>query len=232
MILSYYPTIDDDVEPLHAFVMEGFDRAPEKLINRAALEAALQRPQSAAHYEGADLATQIARLIIGIAVAHAYPDGNKRTALIVGDTFAQNNGYWIACQPVELARQLLAAVTHETSEETFVEWLRERLMPTDTVDPETGTGSAYAFTIDFTDATWGTEPRLDWEWKSVVEKRAEFRRLVEQSWDTPVTFSYGTMREFNATRIFIVAEPEPGLYQCRAIARIGPPAPPSKRQQE
>ena len=92
MIFAYYPEIDEDVEPLHAFVMEGFERAPERLTNRDALAAALQRPRNAAYYEGADLATQAARLMAGVAAANAYPDGNKRTALGASLVFLRLNG--------------------------------------------------------------------------------------------------------------------------------------------
>ena len=85
------------------------------LRDEGALESAIMRPQMAAHYEDADLVTQTALLIVGIALAHAFFDGNKRTALAAGTTFVQLNGQWIASQPEELGRQIEAIVLRTDS---------------------------------------------------------------------------------------------------------------------
>ncbi len=52
------------------------------LIDAAKLESAMMRPRMAAHYEGADIYRQAALLIAGVALAHAFVDGNKRTATL------------------------------------------------------------------------------------------------------------------------------------------------------
>ena len=97
------------------------------LRDEGALESAMMRPQMAAHYEEADLVTQTAVLISGIALAHAFLDGNKRTSLAAGTTFVQLNGLWIESEPEELGRQIEALVIHPDSvgETTtrFVSWL-------------------------------------------------------------------------------------------------------------
>jgi death on curing protein len=47
------------------------------LRDRGALESAVARPQTRAFYEEADLIDQAATLIVGLALAHAFVDGNK-----------------------------------------------------------------------------------------------------------------------------------------------------------
>lgn len=218
MIFSYYPTVDD-TKALHAFVMEGLGRAPEVLTERAKLESALQRPRTAAEYVDADLAMQTARLMHGIATAHRFPDGNKRTAVIVGDTFIQNNGYWLSIHQIEFAYQLLATTKHTISEEDFAQWMRERLLPIEERDPPITERVTYEFTIELTDKRWGTEPRPEFEGKTAGQMREQFQSVVESSWTTPVSIKYMDLPEPDEVRIFIFDEPEIGLYECKAIGR-------------
>jgi death on curing protein len=93
------------------------------------LESAALRPRMAAHYEGADLAGQAATLIAGIALAHAFVDGNKRTALLAGVVFLELNGQELAAQPLELAQRIDALVTHSgmlaDAIEGFSDWIRQ-----------------------------------------------------------------------------------------------------------
>lgn len=99
----------------------------------AALEGACMRPQQAAYYEHADLAKQAALLIIGIAQAHPFVDGNKRIALAAGTVFVDLNGYMVQTARGEFGRQITAALTNEGSQEQiveiFAEWIRSRLNP-------------------------------------------------------------------------------------------------------
>jgi death on curing protein len=60
---------------------------PSPLLSENALESALMRPQTAAYYQNADIVTQGALLIVGITLAHAFLDGNKRAALVAGYDF-------------------------------------------------------------------------------------------------------------------------------------------------
>ncbi len=113
--------------------MHDTGEAPAPLRDEGALDSALMRPQMAAHYEDADLAAQAALLIAGVAMAHPFVDGNKRTALVCGDVFLQMNGSWLDADDIELAQQVLTVVTHDDSVSSddatarFVQWLRERL---------------------------------------------------------------------------------------------------------
>lgn len=101
------------------------------LRDEGALDSAIMRPQMAAYYEEADLVTQAVLLMSGIALAHAFVDGNKRTALASGDTFLQINDQLYEGDDIELARQIEALVTRPDSLEDatarFVAWLRPRL---------------------------------------------------------------------------------------------------------
>jgi death-on-curing protein len=103
------------------------------LRDEGALESAMIRPQMAAHYEKANLVTQAALLISGVALAHAFLDGNKRTALAAGTTFLHLNGYWIVSEPGEFGRQIEALVNRPDSLEEamarFIAWLRPRMQP-------------------------------------------------------------------------------------------------------
>jgi death-on-curing protein len=80
------------------------------LLDEGKLESAALRPQNAAYYEDASLMAQAALLIAGIALAHAYSDGNKRLALLTGDTFLRLNGMLIHAEEREFAQQVLDIV--------------------------------------------------------------------------------------------------------------------------
>ncbi len=91
------------------------------------------RPQMAAYYEEADVVTQTALIISGIALAHAFVDGNKRTALLAGTTFLDLNGFTIQQAPGGLGRQIEGLVLHtggvQEATERLVAWLRDHVVP-------------------------------------------------------------------------------------------------------
>jgi death-on-curing protein len=103
------------------------------LMHENALEAAVMRPQMHAHYGQADLIEQAAALIVGVALAHAFLDGNKRTALVSGIAFLKMNGLGVRRRPLELAEQIEAVINRNDSLDDatarFVEWLRPRIVP-------------------------------------------------------------------------------------------------------
>ena len=127
-----YLTVMDAIG-LHARMMMAMDMAPAALRDEGALESALMRPQMAAHYESADLATQAALLITGIALAHPFIDGNKRTAFLCGVVFLQLNGLWLDVLGTEAGEELVAVLTRPGSfEDTtarFAGWLRGHMRP-------------------------------------------------------------------------------------------------------
>jgi death-on-curing protein len=101
------------------------------LRDENALESAVLRPQMSAHYAGASLAAQAATLMAGIALAHPFVDGNKRTALAAGTTFLIANGQWVVCKPTELGQQIEQLITRSSSLDDaidhFTGWLEEHL---------------------------------------------------------------------------------------------------------
>jgi death-on-curing protein len=86
----------DEVERIHAETLPQSGNA-----NAGLLEGALNRVQNLHFYEGVhDIYTLAAMYLIGIAKAHAFHDGNKRTAFQAASIFLMMNGS-------ELSRSLL-----------------------------------------------------------------------------------------------------------------------------
>ena len=98
------------------------------LRDQSGLESAVMRPQMAAYYQNADIAEQAAVLIEGIAMAHPFIDGNKRTALIAGTTFLDMNGYELRTTNTELGEQIEQLVITRDIDK-FVNWVRLHVRP-------------------------------------------------------------------------------------------------------
>ena len=93
------------------------------LRDQPGLESAIMRPQMASFYEDADILIQTAVLIEGIAMAHSFIDGNKRTALLAGVTFLDINGYELQDARNVIGKRIEdLVVTRDTKQ--FREWLR------------------------------------------------------------------------------------------------------------
>jgi prophage maintenance system killer protein len=69
-----------DVIAVYFAVMEEMGEWPAALVREDALESAVHRPRMAAYYAEAGLVEQAVELGVGIALAHAWVDGNKRCA--------------------------------------------------------------------------------------------------------------------------------------------------------
>ena len=125
-----------DVMALNDEIVRRMDGTDSLLRDEGALEGALARPQMAAHYESADLVAQAAILIAGVALAYAFVDGNKRTALAAGDTFLTLNGQRLAfisdADGLDLGQRIekLVVNSKRLAEETaeLAEWLRKRVV--------------------------------------------------------------------------------------------------------
>jgi len=104
-------------------------RAQSALLReRATLESAVVRPQNAAFYEGADLVTQAALYMVGIAFNHPFIDGNKRTGFLAGVTFLHVNGFEIevGLNDPEIGVALEQVVRRSLLFDDFVVLLRQR----------------------------------------------------------------------------------------------------------
>jgi death-on-curing protein len=93
----------------------------------ALLESAMARPQNLAAYGDPDLAALAAAYAFGIARNHPFVDGNKRTALVVSETFLVRNRGWLDATDAELVVTFLALAAGELAEEELADWFRDHL---------------------------------------------------------------------------------------------------------
>jgi death-on-curing protein len=127
-----YPSLAE-VIAIHERVMRGLGEAPRPLRDEGLLESALNRPQMATYYEGADIVRQATLLGTGISQAQAFLDGKKRTAFQTLDVFLWVNGWEFVGEPLELAKQFEQFAERsgepDAAIDTFEAWLRERVQP-------------------------------------------------------------------------------------------------------
>ena len=90
-------------------------------------ESAMTRPQNLAGYGQPDAAALAASYAFGLARNHPFVDGNKRTALVVCETFLQLNGCQLEASSAELVVLFVALAAGELAEEELAQWLRDRL---------------------------------------------------------------------------------------------------------
>ena len=89
--------------------------------DRGLLESALARPQNAFAYGEEDIIALAVRLMAGIAQAHAFEQGNKRTAFVAMVQFLMANGYEVVIEDSEAwAERVIAFVERRSTEEDFV----------------------------------------------------------------------------------------------------------------
>lgn len=83
----------DDLRDLNRYTVTKAGE-PFGVLNDGALEGALARPKNRFYYEGEDDVLVLACVVlIGIGRAHAFMQGNKRTALLAANLFLMRNGY-------------------------------------------------------------------------------------------------------------------------------------------
>ena len=89
------------------------------------LESALARPRNAFAYGQEDVVALAVRLMTAIAQAHAFEQGNKRTAFEAMWHFLRLNGYDLAIEDTtRWADEVIALVEHRIIEEDFVRAIR------------------------------------------------------------------------------------------------------------
>jgi death on curing protein len=127
--MTDYLTLDD-VRGLHAAVMRRTGFLPAPVRDLGALESANMRPQSVAHYEGADLLIQAVTLMLAISQAQAFVDGIKRTAMFAALVFLELNGCTFDGDDEVLAVLLEEAASrrHDEAGATIAEWMRSHIV--------------------------------------------------------------------------------------------------------
>ena len=89
------------------------------------LESALARPHNAVAYGEEDIVSLAVTLMAGISRAHAFEQGNKRTAFAALRLFLKINGYDTAFDDaVSWADEMISLIEHRSTEEDFVQALR------------------------------------------------------------------------------------------------------------
>lgn len=99
------------------------------LRDRALLEMGCARAMNLAAYSDAGLAQIAAAYAFGISKAHAFVDGNKRTAFVTAVTFLRLNGYSFRPAPVEGVRMVEDLASGQVSEADFARWLSSGMSP-------------------------------------------------------------------------------------------------------
>lgn len=88
------------------------------------LEAAHARPINLSAYGDPDAYALAAAYAFGIAKAHAFVDGNKRTAFVAALTFLRLNGIEARPDPAVGVRMMENLASDQISENAFATWLR------------------------------------------------------------------------------------------------------------
>ncbi len=89
------------------------------------LDSALARPQNAFAYGEEDIVVLAVRLLAGLALAHAFEQGNKRTSFVALTEFLMINGYDLEIQDTtRWADEVIALVEHRSTEDEFVAAIR------------------------------------------------------------------------------------------------------------
>jgi death-on-curing protein len=89
-----------------------------------ALDSALARPRNLVGYADPAAEELAASYIVGVARAHAFADGNKRTAWVVGQVFLADNGYTLTVDRQDAVLWVIGAATGTISEEQLSVLLR------------------------------------------------------------------------------------------------------------
>lgn len=101
--------------------------SPAALIDRGKLEGAVQRPSSGfgGQLVHTSIWSQASALMHGVNQAHAFEDGNKRTAWLATDTFLRLNGLCIApmTTTIEMTDYMVEVTLHIHSEQDTAFWL-------------------------------------------------------------------------------------------------------------
>lgn len=95
------------------------------LRDEGLLQNALQRPINKWQYENANIMECAAAYAFGIAKAHAFVDGNKRTAFVTSVTFLILNGWHFRTAPTEGVEYMEDLASDKISDEKFQNWLRQ-----------------------------------------------------------------------------------------------------------
>lgn len=116
-----HPTYEIAVEA-HDFLVELFGGAPG-MRDEGLLRSALSRAANVEYYDQGDVYRCAAAYAQGIAKAHAFVDGNKRTAMTVALLFLELNDIRLTFNATEMVALGVKAATDGT-----LEWLAHEFL--------------------------------------------------------------------------------------------------------
>jgi len=100
------------------------------LRDRGLLESGMARAMNrAAHDPTATVFDIAAAYVFGLAKAHAFVDGNKRTAFVTGVTFLRLNGYEFRPEPVRGVQMMEGLAASDVTEAECAQWLQDGSVP-------------------------------------------------------------------------------------------------------
>ena len=119
----------EQIEELNALIVSGSGE-PFGILKPHELESAPSRPQQLWHYDGVeDVAALAVRLMMAIAWAHPFEQGNKRTGFIAAVIFLEENGWLLDIPDFEdVADFIIEAVSDKSLEGDLVELFRRNLI--------------------------------------------------------------------------------------------------------
>ncbi len=94
--------------------------------DKALVEMGAARPLNLWAYGQPDLSDLAAAYAFGIAKAHGFVDGNKRTALVAALTFLRLNGVSFRPNQMEAVRMMEGLADDTVPEADFAVWLRRQ----------------------------------------------------------------------------------------------------------
>jgi death-on-curing protein len=90
--------------------------------SRELLGSALQRPIHKEAYSDPSAGKLAAAYAFGLSKDHPFHDGNKRTALVVAETFLELNGYELNADDQDCYRIIMGVAAGELNEGQLFEW--------------------------------------------------------------------------------------------------------------
>jgi death-on-curing protein len=96
------------------------------LRDEGLLDSALARPKNLLSYGRAGIPRLAAAYAFGIARNHPFVDGNKRTSLVVAETFLELNGFELAADDAECLEMWNLLAGGEISGEKMASWMGKK----------------------------------------------------------------------------------------------------------
>jgi len=127
----------DDIIATHDLVLESMGDPYAPLRDVGVLAGAIARPQNMAYYAGVDLIRQACILMVAIAEAQPFVEGNKRAGMTSALAFLERNGFQFVGDDELLAVLLVEASgkSQEQAIDDIDEWVRPFIeaLPTGTI---------------------------------------------------------------------------------------------------